>query len=71
MRKLKMTKKKHVLNWWATKMRNPKTLFNPQYVGVSAPSIKALERFYYGLFSDSVKPFKREQCYKVRITRRA
>jgi hypothetical protein len=66
-----MTKNKQVLNWWGTKMRNPKTRIDPQYVAVSAPSIKALERFYYGLFPDSIKPFKREQCHEVRITRRA
>jgi hypothetical protein len=65
-----MTKKKQVLNWWATKMRNPRSRINLEYVGVSAPSIKALERFYYSLFPDSIKPFERDQCRKVRITRR-
>jgi hypothetical protein len=65
-----MTKKKRVLNWWATKMRNPRSKVNLEYIGVSAPSIKALEQFYYAIFPDSIFPFNRKNCLKVRITRR-
>jgi hypothetical protein len=66
-----MSKKKKVLNWWGTKMRNPRSIIPLEYVGVSAPSIKALERFYNALFPDSIRPFKRDNCHKVRITKQA
>jgi hypothetical protein len=62
-----MTTKRKFKVMWGTRMRNPNTVWFPEFVGVLAPSKKKLREFYEALFPDKIG-FKPERCQRVKCS---